>query len=161
MEKKIILIITLLFVSLGLPAQTKSFRDFYDKYSGRDGYTTIQMSGEMFKAIGSNVKINTDAMDVSSMINQIKNMMIIITDRCDEQFAKDVQKMVRSGNYVAMTTVKDGSQTSQFFTVKKDGKTTEFLMTVLGEGDNVIMSIVGENLDVSQISKLAREPAGD
>ncbi len=158
--KRIIIAITLLMVPLALSAQTKSFREFSGKYSGRDGYTMIEMSGEMFKTIGGNVTVKSDDTDISSLLKQIKNMVIIISENPSSGFAEDVQSMIKSGGYTSMAVISEGEQTSKFYVIQKNGKTSEFLMTVLGAGDNVIMSITGENLDVSQITQFARKTTG-
>lgn len=158
--KKIILTLALLMMPLALSAQTKSFRELSGKYSGRDGYTVIEMSGEMFKAIGNNVTVKSDDTDMSSLVKQIKNMIIMISENPSSGFAEDVQNMIKSGGYTSMAVISEGEQTSRFYVIQKNGKTSEFLMTVLGDGDNVIMSITGDNLDVSQITQFARKTTG-
>jgi len=158
--KRIILALALLLMPLALSAQTKSFREFSGKYSGRDGYTIIEMSGEMFKAIGNNVTVKSDDTDMSSLVKQIKNMVIIISDNSSPKFREDVKDMIKSGGYTSMAAISEVEQTSKFYVIQKNGKTSEFLMTVLGEGDNVIMSITGDNLDVSQITQFARKTSG-
>ncbi len=157
--KRIILMLVLLFSYSAAFAQTESFREFSGKYSGRDGYTMIEMSGEMFKAMGNNLSVqqvgeNGEAADLSRVVSQMKNMVIIVSEDRSETFGQDVTEMVNSGKYKLLATINEGTQTSRFYSISKGGKTVEFLMTVFGGDDNVIMSITGDNLDVSQITRM-------
>lgn len=154
-------VIALALVWLPVSAQTKSFRAFYEKYSVLEGYTTIDISGAMLNAIGAGEGSDSDTGDIGPLMDNIKGMMIVITESATPEFAEDVRRVVHDGKYVPMTTVNDGSRTSQFYSVQKNGKISEFLMTVLGEGDNVVMSISGSGLDVSQVTQFAKGGAGE
>lgn len=155
MKKKIIILSVLLILPVVLSAQTKGFREFYDKYAGKKGYTAIEMSGAMFGLMGDKINVKGDDKEVSNLMNQISNLVIIVSEDSDPDFVADVDNMVKNGDYVVMTTIRDGEQTIQFLTSNKKGKTAEFLMTVIGgDGDNVVMNIVGEDLDVSQVTRL-------
>lgn len=150
----------ILAIPLALSAQSRSFRELYGKYSGRDGYTTIEISGEMMNAIGSNVTVSGSKKNVSSLMSKMKNMMIVITSEGTASFAEDVENMIKTGGYTSMTDVNDGRQSSRFYVVRKNDKITEFLMTVMGEGDNVLICIVGDNLDIAQVTSFAKNTAG-
>lgn len=159
--KKIAFIIALLLLASGaLRAQTKEFMRFYEKYSGLNGYTTIEISGAMLKAMGGNVTVSSDADGGAELMNRMDRMLLVITDTADEGFESDIRRMIEDGGYVRMTAVNDAGVMSRFYFIQTNGRRSEFLMTVTGGGDNVIMSITGDDLDVSQMTRFARKHVG-
>ena len=49
--KKLLILTALCCCPLLSYGQTDGFMKLYEKYSGREGYTTVEMAGEMFRAI--------------------------------------------------------------------------------------------------------------
>jgi TusA-related sulfurtransferase len=138
-----------------LSAQSRSFRTLYDKYAGSEGYVTVEMSGSMFNVVNGVAKDNNRGS--SDFMSKIDNLVIIVADTDDPAFGRDVEAMVRDGGYISMTTVRDGGDKVQFYAIQKDGKASEFMITVISDSEYVVMSITGDGLSVDEISQIARK----
>lgn len=158
MKKMIWIVAAAILLPLAAHGQSPSFYHFYDKYAGVDGYTTVEMSGAMFNSMNSSSKKGGN--DSSDMLKSIKNMIIVVSENPSAEFRNDIRKLTRSGDYEAMTVIRDGSDVVEFYVVQKDGKPGEFLMVVMESRDCVVMSITGDNLNISGISQMAGQAAG-
>ncbi|MGI5834485.1 MAG: DUF4252 domain-containing protein [Bacteroidales bacterium] len=152
MKKYVIFL--LLMLPLALTAQQKSFKLLFDKYSGRDGYTTVGISADMLKMVYSFSGEESDP-EMTKLINDIKGISIVVTERMNDEFIDDIEKMI--DKYVGLktvTSINEGGQVTRIFIVEKDTITSEFLMVSYGKQSNVVINIVG-NVDVKQISRLS------
>lgn len=139
-------------------AQTAKFYDFYDKYAGRDGYTTVEISGAMLKVMNAssddNKTVKKDAGDKSAMDN-IKNLIIIISEDRNAGFMGDVRKLTRGNEYTPLTVIRDGGDTVELLVRQKGDAAVELLMIVTDMESTVVMSITGDNLNIDKISQMA------
>lgn len=146
--KKYIIIVTLLLLPLVASGQSRSFRALSDKYSGRQGYTVVEMSGDMLKAISSSGK--KSVMD-NIPLNNIDNMVIIVSEKESSDFRNDVKTMISEGLYLPLSKVNSSGSKVSFYVSKSHGIIKEIVMTVYDGSDNVVVSITGTNLSVDQI----------
>lgn len=147
--KKYILLFLLLSISLGAGAQSRSFRALSDKYSGKDGFTVVEMSGDMLKAINSSGKKSSSG---NIPLNNISNMVIIVSEKNTSAFFDDVNAMLAKGGYSELSAVNSGGSSVSFYAMKSGGEITEILMLVCDGNDNVIMSVTGKGLSIDQIA---------
>lgn len=155
MKKAIFIFLTILLLPATLSAQSRSFRALYDKYAGRDGYVTVEMSGSMFNVMNGLVKDNDE--DAADFMSKIDNLILIVADTDDPTFGRDVEAMIGNG-YVSMTTIRDGEDTVQLYMIPQEGgKASEFMMTVISDDEYVVMSITGDGLDIDEVSRIVRK----
>lgn len=145
----------LLAVPMLAAAQSPGFSDFYQKYAGLSGYTTVEMSGAMFNAI--NASSSDSSKGESALSDQIDNMVIIVSEEYSAEFLKDVRDMLEKGKYTRFTSVRDGSNLVEFYVLQKNNKAHEFLMFVDDGSSSVVMTITGEDLNVQKISQMASQ----
>lgn len=132
------------------------FGDLCTKYSGREGYSTIEMSGKMFKMInGATVDMDDE---LSMAIDNIKSLQILIAQRANKEFSTDVDNMLKKMRYEVMTTVNDHDKKVLFFIRESDEKqptVSNFLMRATSGQSDVLMSITG-SISIKQISQLTK-----
>lgn len=162
--------ILLLFAAL-LPilacGQQRGFTAFYNQYSGREGFTTVEITGDMIRMMGNMIVEKGSDADLSRMLNGIKSIKIVVSEHFNEVFIADMNKIVVNSPYKLMTSIVQGAQTTKFYFIelvgakKQSGETlaSEFLMLSQGGEDNVLINIVGE-LDIKKISKLSNIKIG-
>ncbi|MBU2466905.1 MAG: DUF4252 domain-containing protein, partial [Bacteroidetes bacterium] len=79
--KKIQIIIALfVLIPLFSMAQISSIDKLYEKYAGKEYFTSINISAEMFKlaaGLSQNLE-DEDAKELNNMVNQINGMKILI-----------------------------------------------------------------------------------
>jgi len=155
-----IIIIALLIIPLSSIAQS-DFSKLYDKYAGQDGFTSINISPEMFKFLSS-IDMNDsadDAKDVQNVMQQLEGLKMLVYEKPEGKdainFYDDIISSMSLKNYTELMTVKD-SESDIRFLVKKSGKNSisELLMLVKGEDEVVIMSMTG-NIDMNTISDIS------
>jgi hypothetical protein len=130
------------------------FGEFFDKYSGKSGYTAIEMSSDMIKLIGG-ISAGNNGDELSDALEGIDNIKIIIADRPSEAFGKDMDALAANSEYKMMTLVSEGKQELRFYLRPITGGRSEFLLLNSGPADNLVISIRGK-IDVKKISGLSQ-----
>ena len=152
------LLILLLCIPIGALAQKTSFDSLYVNYTGKAGYTTIEISGELIKMLGSESADGKNDKSLSETIDGIKHIRIIAEEKPSSKFNGEILSISYSGRYKLLTSIteNDGKKLSFFFREGGNGKNalSEFLMVMLSENGNMFMSITGK-IDVKKISKLS------
>ncbi len=169
MKKQIIsiILITLVMLPASLLAQNKykeaqsEFNTLYEMYAGKDGFTSINISPDMFKFLGA-IDMNDsseDAKDTQDIMQQLVGLKMLVYSKPEgssgSDFYKDVNKTITVKDYTELMTVNDKDSDIRFL-VKKSGKDkiSELLMIVKGEDEVLVMSMVGD-IDMNTISDLS------
>jgi hypothetical protein len=156
--KKILLVGFLLaMMPFALHAQNKVIEQLAEKYSNRDGFNVISLKGEMTKYIVdmSNVSLSTYVDNIASIMDDISSIVVISSEKSNEQFRIDVNTAVASEEYSTLMSVSDGGQTIKFMLAPAPENTkhhNEFVMVIFDETEDILISIVG-NYKVKQLSK--------
>lgn len=160
--KKIILLLLAAMLPLGAGAQKMSFREFAEKYSGRAGYTRIEVTQAMLNLMGAGQKDDKQE-GMLAGIKGVTRICIITADKASDTFVGDMMGVVAEGSgYRLLTTITEGKQAALFYykeiadKEKQDDppRISEFIMILHGDGDNLIMSIHGD-FSIKQISSIA------
>lgn len=146
------------FLSVLTTARSQSPVDeVFDKYAGKEGYTTVIISKYMFDLFKNIDADDPEAKEMNELISNLTGIKILASEKKDEggSFLKDVKKKISSADYKELMTIKEEDQDVQFLVRENGGKVIELLMVAGGNGDNVLISIQG-NIDMKNISKLAK-----
>lgn len=165
--KKIILLIAAV-LPLMVAAQS-ALEGVFDKYSGKDGFTTVNIGPEMFQLLAScNIDFEGDTtleyQEVQKALEQLNGLRILTCEDAGSdlclRFKKDINKNM-PGDYQTLMTVKDGDSDIQFLAnQKKDGSVTEFLMLVIDSEDVVLMSFTGK-IELNTLMKIGQTMQGE
>ncbi len=150
MKKYIALLAALLLCSIAADAQGAGFRDFRAKYKGQKGYTTIEMSGSMFKMV-NNVGEKTDK-QLSDALGKVKKLTIIVRETPDRSFDRDIDELTDKYEMLSTMDSGDGSMIDFY----SDNRNTEFIMVIRDDSTTMVLSIVGDHLDPKQISQYTK-----
>ncbi|HEX2393796.1 MAG TPA: DUF4252 domain-containing protein [Bacteroidales bacterium] len=158
---------TLFFAAilLGLTTaiQSQSIMDnLFEKYSGTEGYTSVYISKYMFDMFRSEDAVQKqDADELEQVISKLDGIKILVTDDdpatpTPVNLYKEIMKLIPSSPYKEVMVVKEKDQDIKFFVKEnKDKRVAELLMVIGSPDENVLISIVGD-IDMKNISKLAR-----
>jgi len=165
--KKQFLIATLLLVAFlpaSLLAQT-AIDKLYEKYAGKEGFTSINISPEMFSMLGN---INTDdstgdVQDAKMVMEQLKGLkMLAYEPKPDavtndkEAFMKEVRKTIPLDEYAELMAIREDGSDIRFLVRKNSGnRISEMLMIIDSDTDAMIMSLTGD-IDMNTISKIGK-----
>lgn len=155
--KKISLILTLAIFPLLITAQNKVVDKLFEKYAGKEGFTTVLISSKMFSLFSN---LETDDEEFDDLMNNLKSIRILATDNDveldkDINFYDEIMKELKVSEYEELMVIQEKDQNVKFLIREVDGKIVELLLVSGGKGGNALISIKGD-IDLKNISKLSK-----
>ena len=154
--RKIAFLLPLLVLPLIANAQKSPIDELFEKYCGKDGFTTVLVNEEMFEVI-SNMEESKG--EFEGTLGKIKRIRVIAQDDEAEKiegvnFMEEL-KGVKFGDYKELVVVKEADQEVLILAKEEGGKLAELLVLVGGE-ENVLVSIEGKFTmeDLESLSQL-------
>ncbi len=152
--KKLVLIISLSIISLTLFGQKSPVDEIFDRYSGKEGFTSVYISSRMFSLLA---RIDSEDEEFRNLVTRIKGIRILSIDSTTNvsglNFAAELlPKLSRSG-FEELMTVREKSGEVRFMIREAGGKIAELVMITGGHGSSVV-SITGD-LDLRTIASLS------
>ena len=140
----------LAILPLGLSAQSSELDGIFDEYAGRKEYQSVIYGKTMLGMMKENASD-----DVRDLLDGIKMIRIISCKGKAEVLCDMVHAIVRR-QYERISMVSVEGTVSQFYLYdpKSAKKDMSFVMTVEGEGESVVMEIIGK-FDVKDITRLS------
>ncbi len=153
--RTIIFIIGLMMTPIYISAQGSPADKLFDKYSGREGYTSVFISKYMFSLFSN---LDNQDKEFENVMGKLTGIRILASERSQESgvnFFKEIMKDIPVGEYQELMVVKEKDQDFKFLIREKDGLITELLMIAGGASNNALISIQG-NIDLNTISRLSQ-----
>jgi len=153
--KRIVLGGMLIIFALSAFGQKSAVDKVFDKYSGKDGYTTVYISSYMFNLMSSIDSDDPDYNEFKKATSGISSIKILTQDGGNSTaFGEELLSMLPRDEYKEMMVVKDQEEEVLFLAREEGGKITEFLLVVSGGGEDALIAIQGD-IDMESISKIA------
>jgi hypothetical protein len=160
--KKLTFLVTLIFLLAGftMVAQDSPTKKLYDKYGGKDGYTTVTISQELFGMFAEIDSDDPDAQEMKEMMSQLEGIQILMYEAEDEgdaelqKFKSEIEK-VKAENYTELMVVKESNEEVKFLALKKGEKIGELLLLINSGKEAGFVSIVGL-IDMNTVAKLSK-----
>ena len=144
-----------MMLSLSVIGQKSAVDKVFDKYSGKDGYTTVYISSFMFNMLNSLESDDPEYNEFKKATAGINSIKILTQEGGDsEAFGAELLDMLPRSEYQEMMVVKDQDEDVLFLAREKDGRITEFLIIVSGGGDDALIAIQGD-IDLESLSSIA------
>ena len=141
--------------SLCVMGQKSAVDKVFDKYSGKDGYTTVYISSFMFNMLNSLETDDPDYNEFKKATAGITSIKILTQDGGDsEAFGAELLEMLPRSEYQEMMVVKDQEEDVLFLAREENGRVTEFLLIVSGGGEDALIAIQGD-IDLESIASIA------
>ena len=159
--KKLSLIVLVFVFPLFVFSQHQSVNKLFEKYAGKEGFTTVYISKNLFKMVG---EMNLDDPDVDKLVDKLETIKILASDSefingNNLNFYEEIMDKLPINEYDELLVVKEKDQDVIFLSKEKNGIITELLLVVGGKDSNALISITG-NIDLRHISKLASSMKG-
>jgi len=153
--KRIIIGGMLTMLTLLAMGQKSAVDKVFDKYSGKEGYTTVYISSFMFNMLSSLETDDPEYNEYKKAISGINSIKILTQDGGNSvAFGKELLDMLPRSEYKEMMVVKDEGEDVQFLAHEENGKITEFLLIVSGGGEDALIAIQGD-IDLESIASIA------
>jgi hypothetical protein len=162
MKKSIVTLMTVaaIFMANVLTAQT-AIDGLYKKYAGQEGFTSINISPEMYGLIsGFDMNDSSEsAQEVQSVVEQLSGLKMLVYEpkkgQTNEAFLDEIRTLSKVKGYTEMMSVDSEDEVVKFLAKKgEDGRISEMLMIVLDGSEAVVMSMTG-SLDMKSISQIS------
>jgi len=153
--KKIILNLIAIVFPLILFAQNTPVDELFEKYSGKEGFTSVYITSYMFSMF---TDIETDDPEFDELMKNLKGIKILATDDSyagNANFYKEIITKIPMSQYKELMVIREKDQDVKFLINEKDGKIIELLLIAGGKNENALISIRG-NIDLKNISKLSK-----
>lgn len=154
MKKQALIILMLTALSVSLYAQKSPVDDLFDRYNGKDGFTSVYISSKMFGLLS---RIDSNDEEFRNLVTRIKGIRILSLDSTAVvrgiNFASELMPGLKRNGYEELMTVKEEKDEVFFMIREVGGKIAELVMITGGKGTSVV-SIQGD-LDLKTISSLS------
>ena len=152
--KKLLLILSLSAITLTVFCQGSPVDDIFDRYNGKEGFTSVYISSRMFSLLA---RIDTEDEEFRNLVTRIKSIRILSIDSTSNisgiNFAGELLPKLNRNGYEELMTVKESSGEVRFMIREVGGKIAELVMITGGQGSSVV-SITGD-LDLKTIASLS------
>ncbi len=154
------LMIALVMFPMMVSAQSSSIDKLFDKYSGQDGFTSINISKSMFAFFAKLEGIEDDEFNkMQEVIDNLDGLKILSCDSRNSQrlgdFRKGIDNMLKSNKFEELMVMKENNNEVKFM-IKNEGDDIVELILIAGEDDDLaVISFFGK-IDLAAISKLSK-----
>jgi hypothetical protein len=150
----------IIFVMLALGITTLSFGQkdpvsaVFDSYAGKEGFTLVNVSGDMLKMVARAEETRRD----TTFRSRVDEVRILAMDKSKEMpavnFRSEVYDRLDKNVYKEMITVKQHEEDVIILVKETNDRISEFLIIVSGIGDNVLIQAKGDML-LSEMGEMA------
>ncbi len=155
MKKAGLLLVLIVFV-LQTFAQKNGIDDLYHKYQGREGITSVYISGKMLSMLGSQ---DSGDKELGDLMGKLKSIMVITVEDSalnkKINFYEELKKTVDLGDYQEMMSVSEPGGVTKFLFKGTGKKMSELLIISGGKTGNSLISISGD-LDLKNLTGLTK-----
>ena len=156
-RRKWIFAVLLAWMAVPVFAQKDAVDQLFDKYGGKDGYTTVYITSKMFSMFS---QAQVDDPEFNRMMKNLKSIRILASDASTSRkdnvnFYDEVMKSLPVQEYEELMVVQQKDQKVKFLMKEKGGKVVELLLVVGGKDDNAVIDIRGI-IDMKEIAQLSK-----
>jgi hypothetical protein len=151
--KRMVLFCTLAMFVMALNAQKDALDDFFASYSGRDGYTSVIINGNLLGLL----KNFDDDPDLADLDEKITSVRIVSRESgyagSGSSFMSELKGDIRRGGYEELMSVKD-SDDDVLFLIRSSGRSIRELL-VIASGDSEAVIQIRGNLTRDDVERLS------
>ncbi len=145
----------LMLFTLTLSAQS-SVDKVFNKYAGKDGYTTVVINKFMFQFLSNIETSDPEYESFKNATSGIESIRILTRDsKGSAAFGKELLEILPRQEYKEMMTVKEANEEVVFLVRESGGEIREFLLVVSGNDEDVLIAIDGI-IDLKSIASLTK-----
>ncbi len=132
----------------------------YEKYNGKEGYTTVSISKDLFTMFADMQADNDTLKEVKEMMNQLDGIRILMYETEAEndaelaRFKDEISKFNLAG-FSELMVVQEKDEKVKFMSKKSGDKISELLLIISSGKEAGFISITGL-IDLKTVSKLSK-----
>jgi len=153
--KKTFFFIAAILITAVIKAQTNPVDDIFNRYSEKEGFTSVYISGRMLSMLAG---LETKEGNPDNILRRIKSIRIL-TENDSLAIPKvdlyiELSKKLDMSVYEELMVVKEGREVTKFLILEKDNIISELLVISGGDDGNALISIRGD-LNLKEIAQLS------
>ncbi|MFA5815663.1 MAG: DUF4252 domain-containing protein [Bacteroidales bacterium] len=153
--KRYFILIMLFCVTASLSAQNKAIEQLFQKYSNKEGFTSVVITKNMFQLFA-----NVDNPTNDDFLRTVKNLdfikiLSIKGENDSKAFYQEIQSAIPEKDYKELMTIKETDNQVKFLTLEKDGVIKELIMISGGKEESTMIWIAGI-IDMKTVAKIAQ-----
>lgn len=154
--KRIVLVLATAAMTLVVSAQKDPVGGVFEKYSGKEGYTTVNITGDMLNMMTHMQEARTD----TAITSKLTSLRILAREKDCENNAPvvdlkaEVYDKLDKKEYKEMMSVKESDQDVLILVKEANGRISEMLLLVSGTKESVLIQAKGDVL-MSEMADLA------
>lgn len=155
--KKLIATFVFVLVAVAASAQGEVVNKYFTQYAGNDQFTKLSVSSKMFSMFTQLEAGTPEEKEFLAAIAKIKGMKVIVGDSITNASTlyKQANTDVDKAGFEELMSVMDAEENMRFVIKENNGIIQELVMVAGGKKKFVMMSIYGQ-IDLKNISKIAR-----
>lgn len=153
--KKLLIFTILLLCSASVWSQKSPVDDIFDKYSGKDGFTTVYISSKMFSILSG---MDSEDKEFQNLVSRIKTIRILSENDSiikPTGFGSELLRRLPAAGYEDLMLVKNENGEVRFMILEVKGRIAELVM-VSGGRNSSLVSILGD-LDLKTIANISKQ----
>ncbi|MBN2236680.1 MAG: DUF4252 domain-containing protein [Bacteroidales bacterium] len=153
------LVLALFAISFNLQAQSTAVDKIFDKYNGKEGFTSVTMNKYMFEMI-SRMDTTAQGKEFSQSVSKLESIRILAIDSARNKginLYDEVMRVLPSKEYKELMTVKDEGTDVKFMVREKGDIITELLLIAGGSDDENALIVIKGEIDLASIGTIARK----
>jgi len=155
--KRMVLTVLIAAFAVSLFSQRNLLDDFFDNYSGRDGYSSVTIDGNLFSLLRN----FDDDPDLEGLDRKITSIRIVSREKDNgfsgEGFLSEIRGVIRRGRYEELVTVKDPDTDLRIMVKSSGDAIREILVVASGENEAVIQ--ISGHLTREDVDRLSENHA--
>jgi hypothetical protein len=154
--RRIFILTVVLLLSQVISAQTNPIDEIFEKYSEKEGFTSIYISGKMLGMLGG---MEAKSGNTDNLMLRLKSIRILTEDdslsKTNVNFFTELSKKLDLSVYEELMVVREGQDVTKFLVRQNGDRISELLMISGGTNGNSLISIRGD-MDLKEISQLSK-----
>ena len=155
-----LLSIVFIIVPMMLSAQDSSIENLYDEYVGEDGFTSVNISKEMFMLLVQLDGIESgEFKEMQEALAGLNGMKILTYNRIGDETSKTlnnkISNILEKGKFTELMTVKELDSDARFMLRKDGADIIELLLISREKSQTTLISFFGI-IDLRSISKISK-----
>ncbi len=149
--KRMVFTLAVVAITAAVYGQRQQVDEFFSKYSDRDGYTTVVISGSLLNFLNSREDYESD-----SPLRKITSIRIVVREKdqspMSEGLLPEIRSIIRRGKYEELMSVRDDEADLRFM-VRTERDIIREILLVIDGNDEAVVQIEG-NLTRDEASEL-------
>ncbi len=153
--KRLSVLILAILIPLFTYAQNKAIDQLFQKYSGKEGFSSVVITKNMFQLFA-----NVDNPENDDFLKTVKNLDFIKILSAkggvnSNGFYQEILAAIPAKDYKELMVMQEADKQVKFLTLEKDGVIRELVMVSGGKEENTLIWMAGI-IDMKTVAKIAQ-----